>query len=499
MLIATQDLLPGTEVFTEDKPLLSYSDAFLKSYYEIWGAAAKFLAGYEVFAKQLTVECKEKFLGLFRSFGFLADEMRSLARNLAPSQGFTGDDVELFVKVANIMKLYEFDEHGRYSVYETASRVQHSCSPNCFLSFANRPSVTCRTIMAVKKGDLLTFNSYNSRARDPIYMRRAHLLAHKEITCHCPRCDSPGDDTRQFSCFDNNKCKGRHMVCHPREKAAMTESRIPYTGVEYVEPHLLPCTDCGRAPPLEYQQRMFELEAQLPCLSADYTQKFEEATSHSDFKALRCLMSTIHTLTLPPAHMNATDILHLIVKEHVIFRAPLQELRSAVERYVRQYEHMLQFPNAETIKVLSVAAASLLEGLRSRDDGFAVVTGSSVAVCSGGRLTNSTATSEHRRQLMINVVLAKGYLQRTYRMVYLLEGRNGNHRISNDLTLFAPLQRALAALPPQAPTTTACIFCGETPQCAAITLSRCGRCKKVTYCSALCQKAHWTIHKKQCV
>lgn len=43
-----------------------------------------------------------------------------------------------------------------------------------------------------------------------------------------------------------------------------------------------------------------------------------------------------------------------------------------------------------------------------------------------------------------------------------------------------------------------CAFCQESPARAAITLSRCARCKEVLYCSVGCQKAHWRLHKLKC-
>jgi hypothetical protein len=70
-----------------------------------------------------------------------------------------------------------------------------------------------------------------------------------------PRCDAPGDDTRQF-----HSCRGRLYACHPLYKDPLPLPTMVYTGVEYVEPHLLPCTVCQRSPPLEYQTRTFKLE-----------------------------------------------------------------------------------------------------------------------------------------------------------------------------------------------------------------------------------------------
>lgn len=44
---------------------------------------------------------------------------------------------------------------------------------------------------------------------------------------------------------------------------------------------------------------------------------------------------------------------------------------------------------------------------------------------------------------------------------------------------------------------TRCVFCEESPACAALKLSLCARCRKVCYCSVGCQKAHWMMHKQQ--
>jgi hypothetical protein len=43
-----------------------------------------------------------------------------------------------------------------------------------------------------------------------------------------------------------------------------------------------------------------------------------------------------------------------------------------------------------------------------------------------------------------------------------------------------------------------CVYCEESPERVAMTLSRCGACKKVVYCGAACQRAHWPMHKVQC-
>jgi hypothetical protein len=45
---------------------------------------------------------------------------------------------------------------------------------------------------------------------------------------------------------------------------------------------------------------------------------------------------------------------------------------------------------------------------------------------------------------------------------------------------------------------SACANCGRGEACSGSKHARCGKCKKVHYCSATCQKAHWPEHKLLC-
>lgn len=44
-----------------------------------------------------------------------------------------------------------------------------------------------------------------------------------------------------------------------------------------------------------------------------------------------------------------------------------------------------------------------------------------------------------------------------------------------------------------------CRNCERTKHVSGADLSVCARCRVVKYCSVECQKAHWNVHKKECV
>ena len=86
----------------------------------------------------------------------------------------------------------------------------------------------------------------------------------------------------------------------------------------------------------------------------------------------------------------------------------------------------------------------------------------------------------------------KEMCQRALRMHLILNGRHTRDAILDEVMLKCHEKL------PSARSTEMCAFCEESPLHAALTLSRCGRCKQVVYCSAECQKAHWKLHKKGC-
>eukprot|EP01036_Dinobryon_divergens_P030025 gene30025-39215_t len=94
------------------------------------------------------------------------------------------------------------NEQGSRVLYHLTSLMSHSCVPNCVVDTSS-VEMTVRCITAVKKGEELTIEYNEDYFDQPTHVRRAHLISSKEFLCRCPRCVSPGDDTRQFNCFDS--------------------------------------------------------------------------------------------------------------------------------------------------------------------------------------------------------------------------------------------------------------------------------------------------------
>lgn len=458
---ATSDILPGCAIF-KDSPVLYFSDEFFKPF-EAHPELGVLLAGFAAY-KLMEPGEQSRFMGLFGpTTGPKADLLRIAARRTLKKS--SGEEVELFVRVASIVRLNIFAIDGGYAVYDLLTRMSHSCIPNCKVNFEGTVSV-CRVILPIKAGEELTIEYVSDHRLKPTYARRFNYALKKEFTCTCARCAGPGDDTRQFPCFDK-ECSGRHFACQPLRQEDHASEYCMYTGVEYVEPHLLPCTACAKSPPLKYQQHMFDVETTLPLL---YKRLQTEANAlpRTELNNLR-LVKKIETADFPHTHSEAAPILRLLV----ILQGQLaakdasyetEHLQEAVNSYLAVVESVAVFPSATIIMPL-----------------FEV----------GQILYNTGRTSLFP--------FAAECVQKAVRMQLVAFGRDA--RLTNvDALLGDLLQKAPA---PETDTVTGrassqCMFCGESPERAALTLSRCGRCLHAAYCSAGCQKAHWKAHKRVC-
>jgi len=459
IVVASRDLLPGELVVKESEPILFVTKEFAHEFELIHPGMKVALAAYETFNKVLSLAQQDAFLALFGPItGVSAEAALKFARQHTDSE----KEVDLFVKVASIARFNMFATDEGHAVFEALPRFSHSCASNCRYHLQDKQA-WCYTKQSVKTGEELTISYMPCMDTMPTHERRHKLLESKEFTCHCPRCDAPGDDTRQFDCF-NPDCKGVMLVCHPISKRRIRVAGLRYERVEYVEPHLLPCTECQKTPTKAYQSEMFLTEAGMSTVGSVLTERLNKLWISHRVVELESLLQDIIELNYPHRHAIAGPLLllEMRIKQalHISYGKWMRyAARQAVREYVAFQEHIFHYTTRTAV--------------------FALLKVCNLC-CEYGTIPVFAAREE------------KDLCQKTMRLYLILHGRDHRDSALDDFTANALLNQ------PPVESLEQCVFCGESPLRAAVTLSYCGRCKRVAYCGVGCQRAHWRLHKRLC-
>ena len=455
--VATRDILPGELIVKENNPILYVSSENIVDPL-MFGVAA-----YKMFANDLSLEQKEKVLSLYGpTEGELADCMRICAAEARDRNYVSADEVESLMKVMLVVSYNAFElVNNVHAVYTEFTRFSHSCAPNCSFSFRGK-AVHCYARAHIKEGEELTITYRGEVDLMPTHERRLRYLETKFFTCHCPRCDALGDDMRQFDCFDP-ACKGVMMVCQPINKKIVPLATFRYTGVEYVEPHLLPCTVCHKTASAHHQTKLFASETKLLEVGEQLRNTPMVADMRGILKKLKGVkIHRRHAAALPirNAYMLIYASVALVSSDCDDDPSFLQATEQMALEYMETLLHLFPMPS----------------------DNLSVGFNNVIHFC----ISELRATPIFSPQ--DEIFLCKGALQ----MNLLLYGRDRREKILDETMLRCheklPLRLSLEV----------CAFCEESPLHAAFTLSRCGKCRQVCYCSAGCQKAHWKLHKKTC-
>lgn len=471
--VAARDVLPGELVVIEKKPLMYFTHSFLEQYETSDPKFKIVLASYNTFMTKLAPEKQEKFLGLMEFTGGVNEQrdrkyvrkMQLYSDNELNTRSLSSEEVDLFVHVASItrQKMITVGVKDKYAIFAEIARFSHSCDANCLYTLEGR-TCSCYAKRFIPAGEELTICCLDSMDMEPTHERRRRYLEMKEFTCHCARCDALGDDTRQFDCSDA-ACNGVMLAFQPINKKATHMSGLQYDGIVYEEPHLLPCSACGRSAPPAYQTKMFVIEAQLRGFASHYQGRFDALMRGGRLPEIRLLLNEIQHLKFPHRHAAAIPLLclEMQVKQALYVHHPSSSMRSSVQRsalaYIEAHENIFPHANKTVSKAWTVVSA-----LFSQSGRYAIF--------------------PPREEMEL--------CQKALRMHLLIHGRN-NRSAQLDDTLIKVLER-LAPLR----SVEVCALCEESPHVAALALYRCGKCKKIAYCSAGCQKVHWKVHKKYC-
>ncbi len=467
--VATRDIMPGELTMEEKEPLLSFSLADVESCKCASPNAELALAGYKAFESMLNPVIRRKFLSLRVPAAdnvsdnlrrFLQEHPRLTQGTDGHSKGFTSVEMKMIVKVFQVLRLNMLvNRKEDFRLYPEITRFPHSCASNCHYSFKGR-SLLCYTRCFIQTGEELTISCNALNDVDPIHDRRLKYREMKAFTCHCPRCDAIGDDTRQFDCFDS-ACQGVMMVCQPVQKR-----NIPGTDVEYAEPHLLPCTVCHRAAPANYQREMLALETVLLDLGPRFAQRFTDLVNDRRRTEMEPLYKELSNTAQPFPSRHAASLPLLRVKYLVLHYQYLDTgprvasaLQEAVLEYVEALENICTYPGEFLSSELTLVV---------------------------------THCSKICFRPVFPPLMEKALCLKALRMHLLLYGRETRHFILDNVTVKCHERL------PSSGYADICAFCEESPQRAALNLNRCVQCRLVVYCSAGCQKAHWKVHKKTC-
>jgi hypothetical protein len=487
-IVATEPIKAGA-VIHHEQPLMRLTPECLKEYNGVAPKGIdKLLAAMSFFRKQMTPEQQDKYLSLHggQTTGPHADNLRPLVEMLSVGgKSLSDTDKVQNIGVALVMSNNAFGTDDDVLIYETASRFCHSCESNCTYTL-HGSEIIVQTLVSVQAGEELTLDYNPSRRLQPTHVRRLKWLEVKDFTCHCPRCDAPGDDTRQLHCHDP-ECPGRHFVCQPLNKDPLKLPALRYTGAEYVEPHLLPCTVCQRSAPLEYQTAMFKLEKKW----SDALQPLPKIPAIPTFMGFFSpTKNGMQVPTFEPLGMPLPGTFHALLQKlkglkyqishWVGFQLALHELRARLKLFrdgeTERWARLLQ---------LVTEMESMLECFftvpRDQLPMFLMGTYAVYSV-----LGDSANAARLFRRLVCTLRIIYGRDQQDFleSLFYTAARRCGGFPCASAFT--APSHEGC------------CVYCEESPERVAMILSRCGACKKVDYCGAACQKAHWPIHKKQC-
>jgi hypothetical protein len=378
-------------------------------------------------------------------------------------------DVVPVADQTDFSKLVEVFYHKGYGDWKSANyffdsivpKLSHSCLPNCSFDFCEN---VChiRCIRDINANQQLTVNYAEHLIFKPASERRELLLLNEGFFCSCERCDAFCDDTRQFNCFNDENCNGKHHIHQP-------------TGNSTIK--LTKCTLCRKSAPIWSIDYAKQWELEFVQFKSDLVNKFREASAIFQVTKDASVMTTVMSV---PCHNNHFLSSSLSL-ELIAFSVDYFTLMGLTKRFLQPYFNAALFPNRETINALFCASKCFY------------------CVYQRIKVLNVNNISDEQKEISLEALwLAKHVFQIALRDTKLLHGRDVIYSPpqTDSYETFTKILDCFTSVPISI---NNCQFCEDSSYLTTnLILKRCSRCRKVSYCGKACQQGHWKLHKKNC-
>lgn len=338
-------------------------------------------------------------------------------------------------------------------------KLSHSCYPNCTLDFCEH-ICHIRSIRDIDKNHQLTVNYSDDLTYKSVIERRQLLMQNEGFFCTCERCNAFCDDTRQFNCFNDTDCNGKHFVQQSTHTSTF---------------NLTKCTMCRKSAPALSCYNAQQWESNFNRFKHDLVNQFREASAVFQVTKEPSIMENVLNY---PCHYNHSMSVSL-TQELIPFSSDYFSLLELTKRFIQPYLNSAYFPNSESICAMFCASKC-----------FYTVS---------QRLNNlgESNSDEQRKVRVESIYLAKRFACSAIRDCKLLHGREivSSHQSDNTEMLLALLR----LIDNETTSTTCCAFCEDSSHITTnVILKRCGKCRLVSYCGRACQEGHWKLHKNNC-
>jgi hypothetical protein len=393
--------------------------------------------------KQLSLGDQEKVRNLYYDKSTTHQFIQALRQALSKeSSSFLDFDLQEFVIVSMVYRLNCAAIPQGRGLFARASRLNHSCRPNCVWFHSSAGNRVVRLVLPLEQGEEFTIDYIESRMV-PRVERRRLLQKSKSFMCECKRCTSLIDDTRRFPCHNCNA--GVHLC-----------SQESLNGDN--ETSLLECNQCGSAATQTHDEvEILEnaIQSELDVLN----RLLDSGLPLSDFDSNRIMQ----VRPPHPLHYLASDNLFIVQGKQLERAGDANGYIAACRDRLQCYEAILgiDFPNSLT----AIACEMLADALQSNGEWE-----------QAERLYQKTV-----RILQITDGSSRPLSQcAMQKLLDLQQFREANTSNTAAATMIIDSSKK-------------CSLCG------AMADKKCSRCGTVQYCCKNHQTNHWSaVHKKQC-